>query len=140
MEDYSLDDPVYAAIMQAKIHLMLFQPFFGQLVSRMDVELCDNDSWCNTAATDGRKLYFNRDFTSRLSKAEIVFVLAHEIPHCLYDHLGRRRGRDPKLWNMANDYAVNYTLVSEKIGQMPSMGLYDARSTTKCLRKKSTPF
>ncbi|RYD61691.1 MAG: hypothetical protein EOP83_16450, partial [Verrucomicrobiaceae bacterium] len=39
---------------------------------------------------------------------------AHEILHCIYDHLGRRGGRDPKLLNMAQDYVINYTLVEDK--------------------------
>jgi predicted metal-dependent peptidase len=56
-------------------------------------------------------------------------VLGHEVLHCLYDHLGRRQGRDPKIWNMANDYIVNYTLKQHRLGEMPSHGLYDERFT-----------
>ncbi|RYD61786.1 MAG: hypothetical protein EOP83_16220, partial [Verrucomicrobiaceae bacterium] len=52
---------------------------------------------------------------------------AHEILHCIYDHLGRRGGRDPKLLNMAQDYVINYTLVEDKCGTMPKQGLYDKR-------------
>lgn len=128
MQD-DFDDPIYAAIVKANIHLLLNEPFFGQLVSRLDLELCDdkNGSWCTTAATDGNKLYFNRDFVKSLSPKELLFVLGHEVLHCLYDHLGRRQGRDPKLWNMANDYIVNYTLKSHRLGEMPSHGLYDER-------------
>lgn len=129
MNDF--DDPIYAAIVKANIHLLLNEPFFGQLVSRLDLELCDdkNGSWCQTAATDGNKLYFNRDFVKSLSPKELLFVLGHEVLHCLYDHLGRRQGRDPKIWNMANDYIVNYTLKSHRLGEMPSHGLWDERFT-----------
>jgi predicted metal-dependent peptidase len=118
--------------------LLLKQPFFGQLSSRLDLELCDDKSgsWCKTAATDGNKIYFNRDFVKSLTKEELRFILAHEVLHCLYDHLGRRGGRDPKLWNMANDYIVNYTLVHhgngdgrKSLGAMPAHGLYDTRFT-----------
>lgn len=128
---YSFDDPVYAMIVKANIHLLLNQPFFGQLVSRLDLELCDDKTgqWCKTAATDGSKLYFNRDFVKSLSPKELLFVLGHEVLHCLYDHLGRRRGREPDLWNMANDYIVNYTLRKHRLGEMPSHGLYDERFT-----------
>lgn len=130
-EAYSFDDPVYAMIVKANIHLLLNQPFFGQLVSRLDLELCDDKSgqWCRTAATDGNKLYFNRDFVKSMSPKELLFVLGHEVLHCLYDHLGRRQGREPDLWNMANDYIVNYTLKQHRLGEMPSHGLYDERFT-----------
>ncbi len=135
MSLYDLDDPVYYSITQCITLLMLNHPFFGQLASRMDVEMHDGDSWCQTAATDGKKLYFNRTFVSNMSTQELMFVVGHEILHVLYDHMGRRRGRDPQLFNMANDYIVNYTLnhpyegKSSKIGKMPSMGLYDPRFT-----------
>lgn len=129
MSNINTTDPVMLAITKANIQLMINNVFFGQLVSRMEVVLCDNDSWCYSAATDGKNIYFNREFTSNLSVDEIIFVLAHEVLHCLFDHLGRRQGRDPKLWNMANDYIVNYTLVQNEVGRMPSMGLYDERFT-----------
>jgi predicted metal-dependent peptidase len=128
---HDFNDPIYASIVKANIHLLLNEPFFGQLVSRLDLELCDdkNGSWCNTAATDGSKLYFNRDFVKSLTPKELLFVLGHEVLHCLYDHLGRRQGRDPQIWNMANDYIVNYTLKQHRLGEMPSHGLYDERFT-----------
>lgn len=125
----NLDDPIFAAIVKANVHLLCNEPFFGQLVSRLDVELCDDKtgSWCKTAATDGSKLYFNRDFVKSLTPKGLLFVLGHEVLHCLYDHLGRRQGRDPKIWNMANDYIVNYTLKQHRLGEMPPHGLYDER-------------
>lgn len=128
---HDFDDPIYTAIVKANIHMLLNEPFFGQLVSRLDLELCDDKSgqWCQTAATDGNKLYFNRDFVKSLSAKELLFVLGHEVLHCLYDHLGRRQGRDPKIWNFANDYIVNYTLKSHRLGEMPAHGLYDERFT-----------
>ena len=45
-------------------------------------------------------------------------MFGHEVLHCVYDHLGRREDRDPIIWNVANDYVVNGTLVNEKIGDL----------------------
>lgn len=128
-EEYSFDDEVYAMIVRASVNLLLEEPFFGTLVGSLDLVLCDNksNSWCTTAATDGKFVYFNRDFVLSLEPRQLMFVLAHEVLHCLYDHLGRRQGRDPKIWNIANDLMVNYTLYQNKIGQMPPHGLYDER-------------
>ena len=93
------------------------------------MELVDASKWCKTAATDGRKLYYNREFIKALTPAQLLFLIGHEVLHCVYDHLGRKGSREAKLWNMANDYIVNYTLVKEKLGDMPKGGLYDDKFT-----------
>ena len=127
-----INDPVARDIARARIQLILQHPFFGQMATRLKIILTDNDKsadWCNTAATDGRRLYMNRSFVQKLTFDELLFVMAHEVLHCVYDHLGRRMGRDPDYYNMAADYVINYTLVKNKIGVMPPVGLYDERYT-----------
>jgi predicted metal-dependent peptidase len=37
----------------------------------------------------------------------VIFVLLHELLHIILCHGTRRNGRDPDLWNIACDYAVN---------------------------------
>jgi predicted metal-dependent peptidase len=46
--------------------------------------------WCPTAATDGRNLYFDPEFVLKLDAKEVEFLLAHEVLHMIYDHIGRR--------------------------------------------------
>lgn len=123
--DYN--DPIVKSITRAKIQLLLQQPFFGTMATGLEIILTDseNHSWCSTAATDGRRLYMNRGFVSRLTFDELLFVVAHEVLHVVYDHLSRRQGRDPEYYNMAADYVINYTLVRNKIGTMPPVGLYN---------------
>jgi predicted metal-dependent peptidase len=123
----NMSDPVVQAIVAARVSLLFNQPFFGNLATRM--ELIDASKWCKTAATDGRKLYYNREFIKALTPSELLFLIGHEVLHCVYDHLGRRGSRDPQLWNMANDYIVNYSLKKEGLGDMPKGGLYDERYT-----------
>lgn len=122
-----LSDPVVQLLTQARVTLLFNQPFFGNLATRLN--LIDASKWCKTAATDGRNLYYNREFIKALKPDELLFLIAHEVLHCVYEHLGRRGSRDPKIWNMANDYIVNYTLVKEKLGKMPGMGLYNDKYT-----------
>ena len=117
-----LSDPVYKEIVTARVRLLFQRPFFGQQACRLT--LVDASKWCKTAATDGRYLYYNREFIKGLNKEELLFLIGHEILHCIYDHLGRRGARDPKIWNMANDYIVNWTLVDQNLGKMPKEGLY----------------
>ena len=120
-------DPIVDAIVKARVSLLFNAPFFGNLATRM--KLIDATKWCKTAATDGRNFYYNREFIKALTDDELLFLIGHEVLHCVYDHLGRKGSRDHQLWNMANDYIVNYTLVKEKLGSMPKMGLYSDKYT-----------
>lgn len=119
----NINDPIYRLVVSARVEMLLSMPFFGQLATRLVA--VDASSWCKTAAVDGRHLFYNREFVKSLTKPELIFLLAHEVLHLVYDHLGRRGGRDPKIHNMATDYIINYTLKQEKIGEMPKMGLYN---------------
>jgi predicted metal-dependent peptidase len=74
-----------------------------------------------TAATDGRNLYYNTQFFNAMSNKEIEFVIAHEILHCVYDHMTRRDSRNPMLYNIAADYIVNNLLVRDRIGEKPKI-------------------
>lgn len=120
-------DPIYRSLVEARVKLLFDFPFFGNLASRM--KLIDATKWCPTAATDGRNFYYNREFIRKLTKEQLLFLMGHEVLHAVYDHLGRRAGRDPQIWNMANDYIVNFTLVKERIGEMIKGGLYSDKYT-----------
>jgi predicted metal-dependent peptidase len=104
-------------IIVARIGLLLRHPFFGNMATRLRLEAADD--WCMTAATDGRHLYFNTQFFNAMNNKEIEFVIAHEILHCVFDHLGRREFRHPKLYNIAADYVVNNLLKDDRIGETP---------------------
>jgi len=110
---------VHERVVTARIGLLLKHPFFGNMATRLRVQECDD--WCPTAATDGRNLYYNTQFFNAMSNKEIEFVIAHEILHCVFDHLTRREDRDPKLYNIAADYIVNNMLVRDRIGTKPTL-------------------
>ena len=129
---------------------MLLTPnaaFFGNLACRLIFK--DGTKWCPTIATDGKYFYYNRDFVAALhdrSEDQLLFGVAHEVLHCVYDHMGRLTRnwerpltredfpiteagfdeyieyqnsmvRDGQLWNIANDYVVNNDLIEANIGQ-----------------------
>lgn len=110
---------VHERVVTARIGLLLKHPFFGNMATRLRVQECDD--WCPTAATDGRHLYYNTQFFNAMNNKEIEFVIAHEILHCVFDHLTRRNDRDPKLYNIAADYIVNNMLVRDRIGSKPTL-------------------
>jgi len=105
-------------LITARVGLLLRHPFFGNLATRM--KLVDASDWCATLATDGRNFYFNYGFVNKLNPKECEFGFAHEVLHNVFDHMGRREGRDPTLSNIAADYAVNQILKDEKIGAVPT--------------------
>jgi predicted metal-dependent peptidase len=103
----------------ARIGLLLKAPFFGQLATRMT--LTNADEWCGTAATDGRKFYYNSEFVNNMPLKQLEFLVGHEILHAVYDHMGRRGDRQPRLSNIAADYCVNQDLVEQRIGEKISV-------------------
>jgi predicted metal-dependent peptidase len=106
-------------IVVARVGLLLRHPFFGNMATRLRIQAADD--WLPTAAVDGRNLYFNTQFFNAMTNKEIEFVIAHEILHCVFDHLGRRADRVPMLHNIAADYIVNNLLVRDRIGEIPKL-------------------
>ncbi|MGY8866359.1 MAG: vWA domain-containing protein [Methylophagaceae bacterium] len=112
--DPKLDTLVREKLIQARVSLLIKQPFFGNLATRL--KLINGDEWLPTAATDGRNFYYNTRFINELSVGETMFLFGHEVLHVVYDHMGRFDGRDKQLANIAADYCVNGDLIRNGIG------------------------
>jgi predicted metal-dependent peptidase len=113
--DSKIDHEARERLVTARIGLLLRHSFFGNLATRLT--LINADDWCSTAATDGLKFYYNSRFIMMLKPKEVEFLVGHEVLHVVYDHMGRRNHRDPQIWNIADDYAVNADLKRHKVGQ-----------------------
>ena len=125
--DQRRDEKVREKLITARIALLLKAPFFGNLATRM--KLINADDWCATAATDGRNFYYNTLFVEKLPPKQLEFLVGHEVLHAVYDHMGRRGDREPRIFNIANDYAVNADLIDQKVGERISVVgmLYDPK-------------
>jgi predicted metal-dependent peptidase len=110
-------DTIVDKIIVARVGLLLRHPFFGNMATRL--KIVDGTDWCPTAATDGRSIFYNREFFEPLTVKQIEFVIGHEILHNVFDHMSRRDGRNPKIFNIACDYNVNGQLIRDKIGEVP---------------------
>ena len=110
-------DPIIDKIIVARVGLLLRHPFFGNLATRLQIK--EASDWLPTAATDGRHIFFNREFFTPLTTKQVEFVIAHEILHAVFDHMGRNEGRDRKIFNIAADYCVNGQLTRDRIGEVP---------------------
>lgn len=111
---------------RAKAALLHLQPFFSAFVGKLRPVYTFR---VQTQATDGVNLFINPQFTAKLSLSEKTFVLAHEIMHCVLNHMRRGRGHNPNRSNIAADYECNATLSNIQGG----MGLFK-ESTIKDMK------
>jgi len=112
--DPKIDAQARERLISARVGLLLRHSFFGNLATRL--KLTNADEWCATAATDGQKFYYNSRFIMLLKPKEVEFLVGHEVLHVVYDHMGRIGNRDPQMFNIANDYAVNADLKRHGVG------------------------
>lgn len=114
---------------KAKAQLVMNQPFFASLVCNLPLI---EDAALNppTMATNGKWIKFHPGFVEKCTLREIIFVLCHEVGHCMFQHMFRRKHRDPKRWNIAGDYIINDMLVKEQIGDMPEGALHNSGLVT----------
>lgn len=114
--------------------------------SRKNVALFTRDPRILTAATDGVNLIINPDYFFKFSLGERIFIVAHEIMHCILDHCGmgmalRKRGEvgypsgkrlpyDDELMNVALDLVVNDLLIESKTGTFNKEWLHDKKYGT----------
>jgi len=80
-------DPIVDKIVIARVGLLLRHPFFGNMATRL--KIVEASEWCATAATDGRHLYYSKDFFQDLTVKQVEFVVAHEILHNVFEHMLR---------------------------------------------------
>jgi predicted metal-dependent peptidase len=109
-------------ISKAKALLVLDQPFFASLLLTMPIH---EDKKITTMATNGDWIKFNPEFVDKLSIQELIFVLAHETMHCVFQHMLRRGDKNHNKYNIAGDYVINDHLIREHVGEMPHGGLHN---------------
>lgn len=95
------------AFARARSNLLLDHFFFGRLA--LYLKAVQDDS-IPTLAVDGKHLFYNTQFFLDLPRPLQKSAIAHEVMHCVMQHILRRKGRDPQLWNKAGDYAINRVL------------------------------
>lgn len=98
------------------------------------------------AATDGENLILNPEGFFKFTLPERVFVVAHEILHCIYNHCilsrpYRQSGKvrfsdgtelpyDAGLMNVAMDLVINDALIKSGVGSFPKGGVHDPKIAT----------
>lgn len=114
--DAARDAQARDRLIQARVSMLIKHDFWGKMATRM--RLINADEWCGTLATDGKNFYYNSEFVLSLGSIDkVIFGFAHEVLHCIYDHIPRVGDRDRKLSNIAQDYVINADLVHYGVGK-----------------------
>ena len=92
----------------SRMRVLINNGFYGLLLMHMKFAI---DEKCETAATDGCRIYFGPEFMDNLSDSEIDFILMHEILHVVLNHCERQCSRDSELYNIACDIVVNSNIL-----------------------------
>lgn len=124
--DYSPEQlkALESRIREAVFKMLLNHGFFGIMALRLERVWTDD---IPTAATDGRRIYFNPGFVEALTNSELIFLVVHELYHCVFEHFLRRGSRVPQWWNMAGDYVINYICQRDNMGTLISNILIDKK-------------
>jgi len=112
------DSELQNKLAAARTRLILDKPFLGALVLRLPLVAADPE-WCQAAATDAKKLYYNQDYINALDIRQTQFVLAKQALHCALSHFARRQHRIKHRWDLACDYAVNPLLINDGLKAPP---------------------
>lgn len=92
--------------------LLVRFPFTGGMSMRLEL-VPVRDRRLRTAATDGTRVFFDIGFCAKLNADERLFVLAHEVWHCVLMHMLRCQTRNQRTFNVAADMEVNRLLRRE---------------------------
>lgn len=116
--------------------LGLREPFIAAVMTRIKREVSNEVS---TAATDGTRVIYNPDFIEKQNNEELFGLVLHESMHVILMHMWRRDGRDPDLWNYANDAIIN-AYIRKRGYSLPDGGVFvswvqDSHSSEYVYRK-----
>ncbi|WP_457608621.1 vWA domain-containing protein [Nitratifractor sp.] len=92
---------------RARARLMLESPWLGSMAAELPLA-ADEDLMAFEA--DGERLRYRPGFFEEAGVEAIEFALANGALHRLLEHRERRGRRDPRLWQLATDHAINALL------------------------------
>lgn len=95
-------------------------PFYGNIL--LSFSHLREDDKASTLYTDGKSIFYNKEFLESLPEEEANFCLLHELFHIMFLHVSRSRGRDSFIWNIAADIVVNF-YISQEMRTLRSVGL-----------------
>ena len=97
--------------------------FYGAVLVKM--KIIEKNS-IKTFATDGRDIFYNKEYAESLDFEPLKGVIVHEVGHRFLMHHVRQQERDAEIWNIACDLSMNQVL--ERSGfVLPKGALFDPK-------------
>ena len=115
-------------ISKCKIQVRKECEFFGALM--LFASIVKSES-IETAATDGKDIFFNEKFLKNLNSSEQNALMLHEVLHMALLHVTRRQSRDPHIWNIAADIVVNDLILRNTSFKLPKGAIIDKQYSDK---------
>ena len=99
----------------AVMKLLLSQPFYGSLASSISFHESKSTANMEMRLSPSPVLKYNQEWYESLRDAQALGALLHELLHLLLLHALRRGDRDPLLWTVCCDMAVNEHIPAEML-------------------------
>ena len=113
-EELALKKKALKIAAACRAQLLIRQPFIGMLAMRTEVITVVDDR-LPTACTDYKNLYFNAEFLMSLDHEERIYLMAHEIWHCVFLHFMRKGNREQRKFNFAADLEIDFMLQEQDL-------------------------
>lgn len=142
-----------AAFEICQAYLLIHCPFFANLYyNQLSVVFTHG---VVTAATDGFTIFINPLSFFKYDVHEQVFILCHEIMHCIYNDCGQSQVWQKSQWlmcpggrlpyvdeymNAAMDYTINALLIDAKVGKYNKNWLFDYSMSAKGMEHCSVVY
>lgn len=92
----------------SRMRLLNKNGFYGLLLMHAGFALEED---VETAAADGKKIFFAPSFMDELTDSELDFILMHEVLHMALKHCFRGENLDNQIFNVACDIVVNSNIL-----------------------------
>lgn len=125
-------------LQQAIISLLYSEPFYGHLISRMNIRKSTEVPSAGVYITDKINLVYNEEWLNNLDLIDIVKVMKHECGHILQEHIPRSKqigamtGQLQKRFNIATDATIN---IADLVPTVEKIGGVTVNSLNEMLEK-----
>ncbi|AFZ54701.1 vWA domain-containing protein [Cyanobacterium aponinum] len=119
-------------ISHSRLRMRVKSPFFATLALFAQFKA---SYAIDTAATDGKTVFYHPEYLISLPKAQQDGLILHEILHMALLHTIRRHHRECQLWNIACDIVVNGLIAEDKNYELPPNGIRKPEWETKSVEE-----
>ena len=107
-DDRQVRKEAAVAIMAARSEIVMLYPFYGSILMNLKAAFANR----GTAATEMRRIIFDQRFVLKLDRAELQFVMMHEVMHNVLKHCIRGVGKLNTVYNSAADIVANSNILN----------------------------